>query len=96
MPSDLAQLKNLGATSINILRTIGIHTYEDLKAAGPVDIYCRVKARNINVSKVMLYAVEGAIRDIPWNELSVETKRRLVEDAEKALAQRQKAEAASA
>lgn len=81
--SELLQLKNLGAASVNILRAIGIHTYEDLQKIGPVEAYRRIQARNISVSKVILYAMQGALMDIHWNELSSEMKQQLVTEASK-------------
>ena len=81
-PSDLTQLKNLGTASINILRAVGINSCEELKLAGPVDTYLRIKKRNIHVSKVMLYALQGALMDVPWNQLSPEIKEQLLIDAD--------------
>lgn len=81
--SDLLQLKNLGAASVNILHAIGVNSYEDLKAMGPVTAYQRIKARGINVSKVMLYALQGALTDTHWNDLAPDLKARLVQDAER-------------
>lgn len=81
--SDLLQLKNLGAASVNILHAIGINSYEDLKAIGPVTAYRRIKARGINVSKVMLYALQGALTDTHWNDLAPDLKAKLVEEAER-------------
>jgi DNA transformation protein and related proteins len=80
---ELQQLKNLGAASVNILRAIGINSYDDLKAVGPVTAYKRIKARGINVSKVMLYALQGALTDTHWNDLAPDLKAKLVEDAER-------------
>lgn len=80
--SELLQLKNLGMASVNILRAIGINTYADLKRTGAVEAYRRIKARNINVSKVMLYALQGALLDVHWNDLAPDLKRQLVQDAE--------------
>lgn len=80
--SELLQLKNLGMASVNILRAVGINTCADLKRTGAVEAYRRIKARDINVSKVMLYALQGALMDVHWNDLSPELKRQLVEDAE--------------
>jgi len=82
--SELLQLKNLGMASVNILHAIGIRTYADLEQLGAVQIYQRILARNINVSKVMLYALQGALMDMHWNELPEELKRQLVEQAERA------------
>ncbi|UTA48674.1 TfoX/Sxy family protein [Simiduia sp. 21SJ11W-1] len=80
---DLQDLKNLGAASVNILRAIGINSYDDLKAVGPVAAYRRIKARGINVSKVMLYALQGALTDTHWNDLAPDLKAKLVEEAER-------------
>lgn len=80
--SELLQLKNLGMASVNILRAVGINTLLDLKRVGAVEAYKRIKARDINVSKVMLYALQGALMDVHWNDLAPELKRQLVEAAD--------------
>lgn len=80
--SELLELKNLGMASVNILHAIGIHTYENLAEMGSVAAYRKIKSRGIHVSKVMLYALEGALLDIHWNDLAPETKAQLVEKAE--------------
>jgi DNA transformation protein len=82
--SELLTLKNLGMATVNILRAIGVNTYEDLASTGAVETYCRIKARGIQVSKVMLYALEGALMNVHWNDLDPAHKARLVEEAEKA------------
>ncbi len=83
--SDLLQLKNLGAASVNILHAIGVNSYADLNSMGPVEAYIRIKARGIHVSKVMLYALQGALLGVHWNDLEQDMKQRLVADAEEAL-----------
>jgi DNA transformation protein and related proteins len=80
--SELLQLKNLGMASVNILRAIGINTYADLKRTGAVEAYRRIRARDINVSKVMLYALQGALLDVHWNEIPPDLKAKLVTEAE--------------
>lgn len=80
--SELLELKNLGMASVNILHAIGVNTYEDLAQIGAVEAYRRVKSRGIQVSKVMLYALQGALVDVHWNELPPEVKAKLVEEAE--------------
>jgi len=67
--------------SVNILHAIGINTYNDLKEIGSVEAYRRIKGRGINVSKVMLYALEGALLDRHWNELALDLKEQLVQEA---------------
>ncbi len=81
---ELLQLKNLGMASVNILHAIGINTYDDLQRVGAVEAYRRIKARDINVSKVMLYALQGALMNVHWNELAPDLKARLVQEAEAA------------
>lgn len=80
--SELLQFKNLGMASVNILRAIGVNTFSDLKHIGAVEAYRRIKARDINVSKVMLYALQGALMDVHWNDLPPDMKQRLVAEAE--------------
>lgn len=80
--SELLKLKNLGMASVNILRAIGISSYADLKEIGAVNAYLKIKERDINVSKVMLYALQGALMDVHWNDLPPDLKKQLVEEAE--------------
>ena len=83
MQSDLLSLKNLGNTSVNWLLSIGIHNRHELEAIGPVHAYNRIRERGIKVSKVLLYALQGALLDIHWTELDSGLKRRLLDDAER-------------
>lgn len=82
---ELIDLINLGAASVNILRAVGINTYQELSDVGAVEAYCRMKLRGIHVSKVMLYALQGALLDSHWNDLPAEMKTKLVAEAEHAL-----------
>lgn len=82
MNGDLITLKNLGNTSVNLLNAIGIKTEQDLQRVGPVNAYKSIKDRGFNTSKVLLYALQGALSNTHWNELDTNTKQRLVEDAD--------------
>lgn len=79
--SELLDLKNLGAATVNILQAVGIHSREELAQTGAVETYKRIKARNIQVSKVMLYALEGALLDLHWTQLPPALKQQLVDRA---------------
>ena len=79
---DLLELRNLGMASVNILRAVGINTYNDLANVGATEAYPRIKSRGIHVSKVMLYALQGALMDVHWNDLSPALKAQLVAEAE--------------
>jgi len=84
---ELQELKNLGNTSINWLRAVGINSHEDLRKVGPVEAYTKIKTRGFRVSKVLLYALYGALVDTHWNELEPHLKTRLLNEAEVKLEQ---------
>lgn len=86
LDSELLHLKNLGVASVNILRAVGISSIEDLRQLGAVETYTRIKRRGISVSKVMLYALEGALIDTHWKDLDPGLKKRLVAEADANLA----------
>ena len=82
MPTELIELKNLGKTSVQWLNAVGIRDREKLLEIGAVEAYCKIKTRGFKVSKVLLYALEGALMDAHWNKLDSGLKERLVEEAE--------------
>ena len=82
MNDELQHLKNLGKTSAQWLHAVGIHSAADLKRLGAVDAYRAVKARGFRASKVLLYAVEGALLDVHWNDIPVERKDALNQQVE--------------
>ncbi|WP_237055170.1 TfoX/Sxy family protein [Microbulbifer sediminum] len=83
--SELLKLKNLGLASVNILHSIGIRTCDDLRRVGPVEAFTSIRGRGINASRVLLYALQGALLDVHWNDLDPDLKRRLAEEADRAL-----------
>jgi DNA transformation protein len=86
MQSDLLALKNLGNTSVNWLHAVGIHSRAELEEVGPVHAYNRIRERGIKVSKVLLYALQGALLDVHWNQLDPALKRDLVAEADQRVA----------
>ena len=78
----LARLRNLGPASAGWLVAAGIRTEADLRALGAVEAFRRVAfRRGGNVSANLLYALEGAIRDVRWDRLAVEERVRLRREA---------------
>ena len=63
MNDELQHLKNLGKTSAQWLHAVGIHSASDLRRLGAVGAYRAVRARGFRASKVLLYAIEGALLD---------------------------------
>lgn len=80
--SELLGLKNLGVASVNILHAVGIRSREDLQRLGSVKTYLKIQKRGIRVSRVMLYALEGALLDVHWKDLDPALKRQLLAEAE--------------
>ena len=64
MNDELQHLKNLGKTSAQWLHAVGIHSANDLRRYGAVGAYRAVRARGFRASKVLLYAIEGALLDV--------------------------------
>lgn len=74
MHDELQELKNLGKTSAQWLHAVGIHNAADLRRLGAVNAYRAVRARGFRASRVLLYAIEGALMDVHWKELPAEHK----------------------
>lgn len=87
-PERLSQLRNLGEKAEAMLASAGIATPNDLVHVGPVEAYLRVKrAYPRRVSKLMLYALLGAVLDCHWNDLPMGVKEDALEKAEAGLGQ---------
>lgn len=80
--SELEELLNLGPKSTGWLAHIGIHTCQDLTEMGIVPAYCLLKAQGYPVSLNLLYALYGALHDMPWNKVSPEVKKQLQVEVE--------------
>jgi hypothetical protein len=77
MRNDLTTLKNIGPASASQLRDVGIDAAA-LRKIGALDAYRRLKhAFPRHVSLLMLYALEGPLRDCHWNRLPPGIKERL-------------------
>lgn len=86
MTHDFAKLPNLGLKSQQMLIAAGIHTLADLQRMGAVAAYLRVKRHGGNVSLNLLWALEGAISGLRWQEVAREHRTGLLlalEDCER-------------
>lgn len=78
MNSSLTSLRNIGPKSAVWLESVGIHSPRDFFDLGSIEAYKRVEsAYPREVSLNMLYALQGAIMDLPWNELPADIKDKL-------------------
>lgn len=76
-------MKNMGPKSTAWLASIGVHTLDDVAALGVVETYRRVKAvYPEKVSLNLLYGLQAALLDIPWNELPQDIKEQLKKEVE--------------
>ncbi len=78
----LLGLRNLGPTSVAWLTELGITTRQQLKAAGSIEVYRQLKARDYRVSLNLVYAIEGALLDLHWTGLPTELQRLLREQVQ--------------
>ena len=78
-------LRNLGPTSADWLREIGVGTRAELERLGPVLAYQLVKERHPNISLNLLWAMVAALTDRDWRQLSGEEKKRLLAEVDAAL-----------
>ena len=71
-------MKNMGPKSTAWLASVGIHTLDDVASIGVVESYLRVKAAYPDkVSLNLLYGLQAALLDLPWNELPPDIKAEL-------------------
>ena len=75
-------MKNLGPKSSEWLASIGVHSLEDVAKLGVIETYKRVKAAYPEkVTLNMLWGLQAALLDIPWNELPPDIKAQLRNEA---------------
>lgn len=71
-------MKNMGPKSREWLASVGIHSLDDVAKLGVVESYLRVKAAYPDrVSLNLLYGLQAALLDLPWNELPPDIKAEL-------------------
>jgi hypothetical protein len=76
-------MKNMGPKSSEWLAAVGIHTLDDVAELGVVETYERVKAAfPEKVSLNLLYGLQAALLDLPWNELPPDIKLELKKKVE--------------
>ncbi|SEL47628.1 TfoX C-terminal domain-containing protein [Pseudoxanthomonas sp. GM95] len=80
------QLRNIGPKSAAWLRQVGLRTEEDLRSAGAVDAFMKVKRAGFRPSLNLLYALEGALRGCHWQEVPEARRQEMVQEVEVASA----------
>jgi len=75
-------LRNLGPTSAEWLREVGVTTIADLKRLGPAMAYRLVKEQHPQASLNLLWSLAAGLENRDWRELSEEDKEKLRREAE--------------
>lgn len=84
MAGSLRDLRNIGATIEKRLRSIGIHSPEDLARVGPAEAWRRIRDANPGATVPVcyyLYSFEGALRGVHWDDLPEQVKAKLRQEA---------------
>jgi DNA transformation protein and related proteins len=68
----VSALRNLGAKSGAMLVAAGINSADELRRLGAVKAYLMVKRSGAKPSLNLLWAMEGALTDTPWQEVARE------------------------
>ena len=81
---ELTKLRNIGATVTKRLNEIGIFNRADLERIGTVFAYHKMKQSNPEATLprcYYLHSLEGALRDVHWNDLPQPLKQKLSSEA---------------
>lgn len=70
MSEALEDLPNLGPKSAAMLRRAGIHSPSDLRRLGAVAAYSQARRCGVGVSLNLLWALEGALAGLTWQEVA--------------------------
>jgi DNA transformation protein len=82
----IASLLNLGPKSQQMLTQAGIASVEQLRGLGAVATFARVRSAGARPSLNLLWALEGALTGLPWQEVAREHRASLLlalEDCER-------------
>ena len=77
--AELTSMMNIGKKMAQKLTAVGIGSPEKLVEAGSKEAFFRLKVVYPQVWLVHLYALEGALQDVEFNNLSKHTKQELKE-----------------
>ena len=66
----ITSLRNLGPRSEQLLAFAGIKTEEELRKLGSVAAYARVVRACEQTNLNLLWAIEGALTDLPWQTVA--------------------------
>ena len=68
-PRQLTDLPNIGPTLASELSKVGVENERHLKMLGSVDAAVRISFAGRGACYSLLYALEGAIRNVRWHQI---------------------------
>lgn len=74
---ELTEMRNIGREMARKLESVGIDSVEKLMEIGAKQAFFKLKEAYPNVCLVHLYALEGAVQDTGYDQLSEDTKKEL-------------------
>lgn len=74
---ELTEMRNIGREMARKLESVGIDSAEKLMEVSAKQAFFKLKEAYPNVCLVHLYALEGAVRDTGYDQLSEDTKKEL-------------------
>lgn len=80
--SALTELRNIGPVSARWLAAVGVRDRIALEQLGALGAFQRVRKAGLCSSLNLLYALEGALIDLHWNQLPEPLRRRLKQAAQ--------------
>lgn len=75
--SELTKLPNIGKELEKQLKEVGINSYNDLVNCGSQETWLKIKEIDPSACYNRLMALEGAIQNIRWHNLSLKDKKYL-------------------
>ena len=76
---ELTKLKNIGTKSAVRLREAGIESRERIADLGAVEVYRQLR-QHYPASLTMLWALQGALMDLPYYQIPPEIKAALLDE----------------
>ncbi len=78
----MSEIRNIGSTSAEWLKEIGVETLDQLRSVGSVPVFAMVRDQHPEATLNLLWSLEAALRDEDWRSLAESVKSGLLEELE--------------
>lgn len=76
------KIRNVGPKSAAWLRQVGIRSLDELREAGVIEAFLKVRRAGFRPSLNLIYAMEGALCDCHWQDVPEERRAELLAEVE--------------